>query len=455
MRLWHRGAKSYWWDELAAIDLSTRTPLAIVTNAQETNPPLYYLGLHAWTALFGTGELAARLPSALFGVLAAALAGWFGRLAAGRRVGWFCLAFLAVSPMAIQWSQNARAYAPYLCATLAASCCYLRWLRTGRASWAAGTALSLSLSAWLHHYWVFHFAALQLHALSLALRGRLRLRAWLALSAAVIISFLPWLGVVLTQAARIQREGFWIGRPGVGAVEATLRTFMLSPDLSHRLSLAYVALAALGLVRFRRGTLLPSAPAPRRRAALLPALVFVCPIALPVLWSLVRQPIFMDRYAIAALPAFLVLVGRGLVSLPLRPLRAPVTAVVFALALAALPAWYASVVEDWRGLCATIARASRDGDEVFIATGLEHWGLHYPTGAARITYVGESGRAQPAALPRPDHCVHGFLVMRQGTLSPDEPTRASFAQANPGLVFTAIEGFGPNLSLTRFDCLPR
>jgi hypothetical protein len=60
----------YWIDEAIAVGIASHEPAEIPRLLlQDGSPPLYYLLLHAWIGLAGTGEAAARSLSLLFAVV--------------------------------------------------------------------------------------------------------------------------------------------------------------------------------------------------------------------------------------------------------------------------------------------------------------------------------------------------------------------------------------------------
>src|SRR6478672_2295135 len=79
-------------------------------RASESTPPLYYVLAWAWSKLFGTGEAGLRSLSALFGAITIPLAYLIGREVWDRRAGLITTAMVAVNPMLIWYSQEARAY---------------------------------------------------------------------------------------------------------------------------------------------------------------------------------------------------------------------------------------------------------------------------------------------------------------------------------------------------------
>ena len=58
----------FWMDEALSVGISSHSLSSIPgVLRHDGSPPLYYLALHVWTALFGSGDVAARaLSRALF-----------------------------------------------------------------------------------------------------------------------------------------------------------------------------------------------------------------------------------------------------------------------------------------------------------------------------------------------------------------------------------------------------
>ena len=80
----------------------------------EAHPPLYYTLLKFWSMLAGTSEAGLRSMSAVAGVLTVYLAFVAGRLALDeQKDAWIALgaaAIIALHPVQIHFSQEARAY---------------------------------------------------------------------------------------------------------------------------------------------------------------------------------------------------------------------------------------------------------------------------------------------------------------------------------------------------------
>ena len=117
----------------------------------ENTPPLWYLIAWADSRVLGTGEYALRLPSALAGIATVPLAWAIGRELTARRATAIAMAaFVAVNPLFVWYSQEARAYGLFVLFAALAMLCFLRALRVPGAARMAAFALSGSLALLSH-----------------------------------------------------------------------------------------------------------------------------------------------------------------------------------------------------------------------------------------------------------------------------------------------------------------
>ncbi|MDO8515379.1 MAG: glycosyltransferase family 39 protein [bacterium] len=97
--------QSLWLDEaITALTVKNYDFLNIITvfARGDFHPPLYYLVLKLWTNFFGYSEIALRMPSVIFGVLTV----FFIYKLGGKKAA----LFMALNPLAIYYSQEARMY---------------------------------------------------------------------------------------------------------------------------------------------------------------------------------------------------------------------------------------------------------------------------------------------------------------------------------------------------------
>lgn len=106
-------AQSLWYDEGYSVMFVRHDLGHVVTQAGplELNTPLYYVVLFVWTRLAGDSEFSARLVSVFAGLLTVALAAPLAARVAGRAAGLWALVLMAVWPVNVAVSQEARMYA--------------------------------------------------------------------------------------------------------------------------------------------------------------------------------------------------------------------------------------------------------------------------------------------------------------------------------------------------------
>lgn len=112
LRFYRLDAQSFWNDEGNTARLVERPVVLIIEGAAgDIHPPGYYLLLHVWRAFAGDSEFALRAFSALCGVLTVAVTAAIGQRVGGRRVALAAALFVAVHPLSVYYSQEARMYA--------------------------------------------------------------------------------------------------------------------------------------------------------------------------------------------------------------------------------------------------------------------------------------------------------------------------------------------------------
>ena len=112
LRVFQLGIKGMWLDETFSVWLANQgigDMLHWIIKIDQ-HPPLYYLLLHYWVALYGDTPYAARLLSVLFGTATIPLMYLIGRRLSGPVMGLIAAVLLAFSPFNIFYAQEARMY---------------------------------------------------------------------------------------------------------------------------------------------------------------------------------------------------------------------------------------------------------------------------------------------------------------------------------------------------------
>ncbi len=171
------GVQSYHHDEVitaARVIPGDFADMLRQVKESESNPPLYYVLSWGWAKAFGTGEVGLRSLTALFGAATVPVAYGIGRELTSNRAGLIAAAIVAVNPMLIWYSQEARSYAVLVFFVAVALLFFVRALRSGKGRdlslWALASALALC-----SHYFAAFAVAIEAVWLLVALRRRWRL----------------------------------------------------------------------------------------------------------------------------------------------------------------------------------------------------------------------------------------------------------------------------------------
>ena len=183
LRLATLDLQSFWYDEAFTPVHVLHDGLGATLRAvvhHENTPPLWYLLAWVDARLFGDGALALRLPSALAGVLTVPVVWAIAQQLAGRRAALVAAALVAVNPLFVWYSQEARAYGLFVLMSALAMLCFVRALDDPARGRLAAFALAGALALLTHYFAVFLLVPM---ALWLLLDGRARRTTLLALAA--------------------------------------------------------------------------------------------------------------------------------------------------------------------------------------------------------------------------------------------------------------------------------
>jgi 4-amino-4-deoxy-L-arabinose transferase-like glycosyltransferase len=279
-------------------------------------PPLHYI--LAWMAvqLAGDDTILVRLPSLILGTAIIPLIFFLGRRVGGVRTGLLAAVLMALSPFAIWYSDEARAYATMMFLVALSTIALLRALDDGERRWWLIYALSACAALWTHYTSVFVILAQAAWALWVYREHR---RELLVANVAVAAGYLPWLPGFLEQ--RQNDVGIEIistfARMSFGRVfELPAVTLVGHPFLSLRdfpgertwVLVLIVAALALPTVVYGRQALGKLLPPLRSRRGLVVILVLATPVGL-LLYDIAGTSLYLPRNLSASLPALTVLVS--------------------------------------------------------------------------------------------------------------------------------------------------
>jgi uncharacterized membrane protein len=328
------GVQSYHHDEIVTASRVLRDGFGHAMNAvwfSESTPPVYYAVSWVWTQLVGTHEFGLRSVSAAAGVATVPVAYLIGAELRGRRAGLWAAALVAVNPMMLWYSQEARAYA--LVALLGALSA-LYWLRAERRGrrrdfvwWGIWSGLAIAT-----HY----FVAFPILAEAIMLLRRRGLRtgfAGMAILAGCALAVAP---VAIHQMSLGHAD--WIGNFSLGhRLAETAATFVTGEtgDIIARPERPWLAFVPLALSLAALALLLRRRAGRDRRAAGRPLLLVAAAIGIPAALALTAasKDFVLARNLIPALVPLLAAIGIAVSSPVSRRLGTVVGALLFAYSL--------------------------------------------------------------------------------------------------------------------------
>jgi mannosyltransferase len=399
LRLYQLGHENFWIDEINQVKVASQSIIDIILNyhpqaehGKFEQAPLSLLITHFFLSP-GDMEWAARLPSAIFGTLGVLALFLFSRQLYPSSVALLAALFLAISPLHLWYSQEARWYAPWSLITTLSYVLLLHASMTRRAtSWVSyGFLTLLNIYTFIFSFLVVVSQALTTWWFHRLHRGPRRLLLKFMLGHLLITgAAAPVLWLI------INRSGAPTGTERVASVMALPYTFFAytagfssGPSLRelHALPDVFSLVAAYPVILVFFAVFLPVFALgvhsvirePLTSAFLLPWL-FGLPL-LVFLIDLFSNVTYQVRYTITSLPAFALILTLGALSLKRQIIRWGVIGLILLCSTASVANFYWDPrydKEDVRAAMEHINGTALDGIQIIsvgqIGFGMEHYG---------------------------------------------------------------------------------
>ena len=237
------GAQSYWLDEAVSADLIKLSlhQLLLSIRSIESTPPLYLVLASMWAKVFGTGEEGLRALSAVLGTATVPVSYLAARTLAGRRTAVLAALFVALAPIMVWYSQEARSYALYALLSAVSFLFFARLLARYRAVDLAAWSIS-STAALTAHYFAGFLVLVEAIWLIRSVRHR----------RALLVAFVPVVAVQLALLPLVHwqqnNHGNWVGLMPADFRLKQFGTWFLTGHLRAAAPIAVAAvMVALGL----------------------------------------------------------------------------------------------------------------------------------------------------------------------------------------------------------------
>jgi mannosyltransferase len=333
---------SLWRDEAATASASGRSlpQLLRLLEHNDIGMAPYYLVMHYWSTLFGSSEIALRLPSLISGFAIPILTGLLASRMGGRLAGYFAAGLIAMHPLLLPYfAIEARPYA----------------LTSALVVGAALVAYAVSCSAGLKLKLLWLWSMLATVAIGMHFLASVAIAAqffWLTKRPRRPSMLVPVLGIPVAAAGIMALLSYrqaalqsWIPELSVGWVVYSFGTGVLTKG---GLIVFASCLAAIVIVLVARASI--RVPESLRAVDLLVLTTWSFgPLLAFCLYSLVASPLVLDRYLLFSSTGFASLVGclavvawasiRGISSYRTSLRRAAIVLIVIGLSLSILQNW--------------------------------------------------------------------------------------------------------------------
>lgn len=313
--VWQLGSSSYFIDEVLSVQDATTSLSRLIHTIPEAEktPWTYFIFLHEWLGRTGSQtEWVARLPSAIAGLALVAAVYWMARAVADRRSALLAAGLSALSPLVLEYAQEARVYA-FLMLSLALTVGFaIRGAEPNvppgrRTTMLTAGALLAVLSMWLHYTGALVVLPL---CVWLAFRANIPPRSRTAFIAGCAIGALL---LVPLAAKQHNNPSGGIG-PAAGVNWGSLLEVAETPfdtRMQSEFDPRYLGVGVLDVagVVLTLGSIALLAKSPQIRHRRLLTALALCPPVLLILAGAAGQYVVNKRYAAVAAPTMLVIVA--------------------------------------------------------------------------------------------------------------------------------------------------
>ncbi len=210
----------------------------------ENNPPLYYLFMHYWTMLFGTGVFSARFPSLMFSSISAVLVFKLGQRFFNLRTGIIATIIYTGSTLHTFFSHDARVYALFFLLSVISIYLFLTLSENRKNSGTLFYLMLCNIILCYSHF--FGFIIVALEALCIVVIPELRqyIRKFILSLAGLTLAYSFYFPVMLKRF-NVSSGGTWVEKPIMSDLYTMLWRFSNVPLLT----VTFIIILAAGIFR--------------------------------------------------------------------------------------------------------------------------------------------------------------------------------------------------------------
>lgn len=362
--------QSLWLDE--AINVVHARNLDLITFLTQYpigdfHPPGYFFILWIWGHLFGFSEISVRFPSLILGIGTIWFVYLLGKELFNKQTGIMAALLLAVAPLHVFYSQEARMYSFATFAVVASNYFFVRFLKNQRYS-KLGFILSGVLAVYSDYLAYLIFPAQILYLLIIQ---KEKLKDYLKIFLGIFIALIIWMPIFYQQLLNGLKTANLV--PGwaqvVGGVNFKNLGLIFAKTVLGRVSfdskiLYSGVMISTGLLY---GGIIVNALRKINDQVKLLLFLIVLPLILATVTSFFI-PVLSYFRMLFILPVFYLLVAVGIENLP-KKFKAPTAIILVLISLSSLYFYYTNPKfqrEDWRGAVATIENLAQKDNGIII-----------------------------------------------------------------------------------------
>jgi len=405
--------QSIWRDEGFSYFMARGSVISIILNSiHDFNPPLYYILLHFWMMIFGESDIALRMMSFLFYVILVYYAFLLAQKIFSEKFAFFVAAFTFLNPTLIYYAFEIRMYSLFALFTMASMYYFVE------KRWRAFTIVAV-LGLYTHSFFSFVIVSYVFYLwLTKQLNKKLLIK-----TLKPFLFFLPWIPVLLYQF--MQSANSWIFPVDMQLIKSSLGNLFINYSGTPGglwVKTAVLSLVILVLVIF-------SIYRNRKMGLLFGSLIFV-PLAIVLGYSVIRNPIYVNRYIISVTVAEIFAVSLAIWSIRNKIGRylAIITALIFVVYVNSYASLRFHRKVDIRSTIMDIKKLSHKEDRVYAVSPLVYFEsafyypdrskvyIYNPHNIAIPNYIGTSVIDKSRSISFfPDEPVRTFLVKEDGS----------------------------------------
>lgn len=379
LRIYKLGSESLTLDEMATVNVAKKSIEEIILY-RNIHPPFYYIIIHYWIELFGDSEFSIRFPSVIFGVISVYIIYKLGKLIFDEKVGILSAFILSISIFHILYSQTARFYSLLALLVLLSNYYFIKILEepsqknTIRQKNTVKYIISTLLMIYTHGYGLLYIIVQNIYYLLF----KKNIRYWFMVQGIILIFFIPWINIMIKRLETVGVGGgglSWINRPTLFSLYDLFKFFADTNEIGIYIFI-FVCIADLFIFQKNEQTNRiensnknsneSSNTFKPRRIFLFLWLLF--PIITSFIISIIFAPIYLNRYVIGSLPAFVLIISKGIFNFRKYSIAAiPIILMVLILPTISTTELYYSVLdqEQWRDV-ANYIDANKRNDEIIL-----------------------------------------------------------------------------------------